>query len=153
MLNTGAVDRFIENAVSCQLFRIGDMYIHRARTHIIGNMYIHRARKHIIGDMYIHRARTHVINCRRLWMAYNADLQLRPVRKWSVDRGPKYWARKHMFPMKSIFIRLRLTTLRAVAPGRGLDIRVVKDTAAKRPRSGSKRHRDSAVGHRTVHSH
>ena len=35
MLYTDAVDRFIENVVSCQLFRIGDMYIHRARKHVI----------------------------------------------------------------------------------------------------------------------
>ena len=81
MFYTDAVDRFLENAVSCQLFRIGDIDIHRTRTHIIGDMYIHRARTHKIGDMYIHRARTHVINCRRLCKAYNADLQLRPVRK------------------------------------------------------------------------
>ena len=63
---TDTVEHFIENAASCQLFRIGDMYIHRARTHIIGDMYIHRAQIHVIGDMYIHRARTQVINCRRL---------------------------------------------------------------------------------------
>ena len=39
--------------------------------------------------------------------------------------------------MRSIFWRLRLTTLRAVAPGDDLDKSGVKDSAANCPRSGS----------------
>ena len=58
---------FIENAVSCQLFRICDLYIHFART---------------LG-----------INCHQLWKVYNADLQFTACLKvitghWGINMGP-----------------------------------------------------------------
>ena len=47
------------------------------------------------------------------------------------------YARYHTFLTRSIFRRPRLTTLEAAASGNDLGIRVVKDSATSRSRSGS----------------